>query len=690
MTQIKEPIARVVPLLGMPHLDRPFDYTVPDKLDQSALPGVRVRIRFAGRLVDGLLIERRRTSEHGGNLKPLERVISPIRVCPPDMWELVEELASRSAGVRSDILRTAIPPRHAAAEKAGLFGGGKDWEELYGSLIPVEELREKSLSAASSAAEDYAHGAAFLRAVLAGKNAMASWLTLPGADPTYIAAAVAAATVWNAEDAGVLVVVPNQKEVDRVSANLLRWVSGAQITEMTTTEGPHARYRRFLSILHGQGRLVVGTRSTAMAPVRNLRLIVVLGEGDDNLVDPRAPYLHAREIAKLRAEKQGAALVTIGVHRSAEIQQWISEGSVHSIDADRPVIAEHLPLIRALGETDLQREREAYSRGSRIPALAFQALRACLEANRPALVLVPRRGYSPALSCSSCRTPARCRHCNGPLELPASGTNTLPRCRWCGATEGLFTCPSCGNHTVRMTVVGQDRTVEELGRAFSSVPIISSGGEHVKTFVPERASIIVATPGAEPIVKAETADSPMGLYGAAIMLDPWIMLGREDLRAQENAIRQWMQAASLVRPHGEGGMVVFTADASLNPVQTIIRWDPIGSAERELASRREAHFPPAVTVAAIDGTAESIAELQHHWHMPEKVELLGPVELPPGIRLPAGLDRPEAHRARRLIVRVPHEQSRALGESLKTAQAVRATTKHPGPLRVVMNPVRIG
>lgn len=60
------------------------------------------------------------------------------------------------------------------------------------------------------------------------------------------------------------------------------------------------------------------------------------------------------------------------------------------------------------------------------------------------------------------------------------------------------------------------------------------------------------------------------------------------------------------------------------------------------------------------------------------------------MRLPAGMDKSEADSARRLIVRVPHEDAIALGSALKTAQAVRATQKNAGPLRVIMNPVRIG
>ncbi|HAJ52164.1 MAG TPA: hypothetical protein DCM55_06780, partial [Corynebacterium variabile] len=60
-----------------------------------------------------------------------------------------------------------------------------------------------------------------------------------------------------------------------------------------------------------------------------------------------------------------------------------------------------------------------------------------------------------------------------------------PRCRWCGAPEGRFTCPGCGGHAVRMTVIGSDRTAEELGRAFPGVPVVLSGGSQVRDTVPD-------------------------------------------------------------------------------------------------------------------------------------------------------------------------------------------------------------
>src|SRR5699024_11383112 len=87
------------------HLDREFDYLVPESLSAEALPGTRVRVRFAGRLVDAFLLERAAESGHRGELAWLERVISPEPVLTPDLLRLVEHVARRWVGMRSDVLR---------------------------------------------------------------------------------------------------------------------------------------------------------------------------------------------------------------------------------------------------------------------------------------------------------------------------------------------------------------------------------------------------------------------------------------------------------------------------------------------------------------------------------------------------------------------------------------------------------
>src|SRR5579859_4348422 len=111
------PVARVAVDISLAHLDRPFDYLVPASMDETAVPGCRVRVRFAGQLVDGYLLDRIQTSEHQGRLTRLERVISPEPVLTPEIFALARSVADRYAGTLADVLRLAIPPRHAAAER---------------------------------------------------------------------------------------------------------------------------------------------------------------------------------------------------------------------------------------------------------------------------------------------------------------------------------------------------------------------------------------------------------------------------------------------------------------------------------------------------------------------------------------------------------------------------------------------
>ncbi|GAB3187467.1 replication restart DNA helicase PriA [Micromonospora palomenae] len=103
--------------MPLPHLDRPFDYLVPAELDADAVPGVRVKVRFAGQLVDGWLLDRADGSGHTGRLAYLEKVVSPEPVLAPEIARLARAVADRYAGSLADVLRLAVPPRHARVEK---------------------------------------------------------------------------------------------------------------------------------------------------------------------------------------------------------------------------------------------------------------------------------------------------------------------------------------------------------------------------------------------------------------------------------------------------------------------------------------------------------------------------------------------------------------------------------------------
>jgi primosomal protein N' (replication factor Y) len=221
-------------------------------------------------------------------------------------------------------------------------------------------------------------------------------------------------------------------------------------------------------------------------------------------------------------------------------------------------------------------------------------------------------------------------------------------------------------------VVGEARTAEELARAFPGAALRVSGrASGVLATVPAGPALVVATPGAEPVAE--------GGYGAALLLDAWALLGRADLRAGEETLRRWMNAATLVRPAAAGGQVVVTADAGHPVVQALIRWDPGGLAERELADRRALGFPPVTRIAALSGSPAALADFLEAARLPADADLLGPVPEPP---------RPGQDGEReRYLVRVPRTEGLALARALAEVQGVRSAKKVAEHVRVQLDPL---
>ena len=163
------PVARVAVDVALAHLDRPFDYRVPAHLDDVAVPGVRVRVRFAGRLVDGFLLDRVGDTDHVGQLAWVDKVVSPEPVLTGEVAALCRAVADRCAGVMADVLRLAVPPRHARVE----------------AETPAEPGGAPEPGAGATGDPGtgwgrYPRGPAFLDALAGGRAAHAVWQALPG------------------------------------------------------------------------------------------------------------------------------------------------------------------------------------------------------------------------------------------------------------------------------------------------------------------------------------------------------------------------------------------------------------------------------------------------------------------------------------------------------------------------------
>jgi primosomal protein N' (replication factor Y) len=700
------PVARVCVDVPLAHLDRPFDYLVSSDDDAAAQPGVRVKVRFAGQLVGGFLLERAESSPHGGKLAFLEKVVSAEQVLDPQIARLARAIADRSAGNLCDVLRLAVPPRHARAEtQAATPPPVTDRTALAADSVttpppgdpvafpppgdPVafpppgdavtpspgdpaipptagdaatEVMADRRGDLEVGGWDAYADGATFLRALTDGRAARAVWAALPGEDWAARIAEAAAATVRGGR--GVVIVVADARDLNRVDRALGAALGEGRHVALNAAVGPAERYRRFLAASRHQVAVVAGTRAAMWAPVAKLGLVVIWDDGDDLHAEPRAPYPHAREVLLTRAQLADCAALVAGHARTGEGQLLLETRWAREIAATREVLRARAPAIAPTGD-DPQLARDPGAVTARLPSLAWQTARQALQAGAPVLVQVPRRGYLPSIACAECRTPARCPHCAGPLSL--AGARDVPACQWCGRAAAAYACPECGNRRLRASVTGARRTAEELGRAFPGTPVRTSGRDEILDTVPGEPAVVVATPGAEPVAA--------GGYGAVLLLDTWALLTRADLRAAEETMRRWFNAAALAKPAAQGGRVVVAADGGLATVQALLRWDPAWFAARELAERRELGFPPAARMASVTGKAEAVAELLDAARLPGSAEILGPV--------PAG-DEDE-----RMLVRVPRSQALAMAHALHEASAVRSAKKAILPARVQIDPTNL-
>ncbi|MFZ0322997.1 MAG: primosomal protein N' [Actinomycetes bacterium] len=652
------PVARVAVDVSLAHLDRPFDYLVPARLDAQAVPGCRVRVRFSGQLVDGFLLSRAESSQHVGRLSPLAKVVSDQPALSPEVARLASAVADRYGGTLADVLRLAVPPRHAAAEKAA-------------SAQPV--VARPAVSAPEPGPWlRYPTGPALVSALCDGRPARAVWAALPGTEWIHCLAVAVAATA--SAGRGALVVVPDLRDVERVAAGLVDQLGADSFVVLTADSGPRERYRRWMAVRRGDVRVVVGTRAAMFAPVTDLGLAVVWDDGDDLHSEPRAPYPHVREVLALRAHLDGAALLVGGFAVTAEGASLVERGFARPVAARRTTVRTYAPRVRAIDDAAGSHD-EPSARAARLPTLAWRTARDAL-ARGPVLVQVPRGGYVPAVGCARCHARAVCGTCHGPLGLAVSGG--APVCRWCARVDPAWRCAECGFERLRAMVVGARRTADELGRAFTPVPVVTSGAGDVKASVPDRPALVVATPGAEPVAE--------GGYAAALLLDTWALLGRHDLRAGEEALRRWLAAAALVRPADQGGHVLVVADPASRPVQALVRWDPVGAAQRELADRVAAGLPPAVRLAVLTGSAAAVDDVLHRAALPGGIEVLGPAVEPPHPGAPADRDQPHV----RAVVRSPLSSAAEMVTCLRRAQGERSLRKEAEHVRLQIDPVQLG
>ncbi|WEV66417.1 hypothetical protein [Bifidobacterium sp. ESL0764] len=363
---------------------------------------------------------------------------------------------------------------------------------------------------------------------------------------------------------------------------------------------------------------------------------------------------------------------------------------VHPLPA---VVDDVAPWVRWLNRDELARLADP-SIGARVPHTAVRALSQALE-NGPILFSIPHDGIAEVLSCARCHRQARCLRCTGPLQRIRGAA---PRCRWCGAPAGDWTCPNCKSARMGVVRVGAAGTAAQLQHLFRDIPMVLSSPSQphgIVDWVPNRPLIVIATPEAEPRVKTENGG--IGHYQAVAILDAWTSLYAPGVDARIDALTAWMRAASMCACRKEGGQVFLIGETDPVIAESLVRWDSRILAAAELDERAETGLSPVFAVACVWGRRDAVMETLNNIgaltsdcsRISTEVGALPAVLGPVPIAQPRTVDARELEATQdrvKAVVRVPQRRRAQLAKRLHVEVARHVATRTPGELRFQLDP----
>ncbi len=560
--------ARVIVDVEPGHLDRPFDYGVPDDVDVEV--GHQVLVGFAGRRRTGWVVDlAARPTTDPARVKDLLDVKGAVPRFDADDLRLYRWVAARWGGTLAGVLRHALPKRVAAvdAQVAG-WGAPDDAAAAERPPCPVGDWRTYD-------------GSQLLRAVaapVAGDDPPdAFWLRpLPGDDLAALVVDLVARCLAAGRGALVLAPDPASPVPDACLA-----LAGAAGADLRGARSDRVRYRAFLRGRTGHARVVVGERGGVFAPVRDLGLIVVTDEASPGYKERRNPRHHARDVALARGRMAGATTVLTGALPSAAVWRLLGPGHVAVVDAPGQVVRERAPRV------DVVDPQERSTVRSRLSAPADRAVRAVIADGGVAVMLVARRGDGTVLACRRCGLRAACPVCGSSLA-PAGARSR--RCATCGWTGPALACPACGGEEFAPLAAGTTRWGAELARAYPAADVAVMEGFDAPGPT-GRPAIAVMTRGSVVRHPAWLGD---GTAGVLVLPDADALLGRPRYDAAEDLLRLCLSVAWARR------MIVQTRQPAEPAVQALVRWDPEGFWRGEAQRRAQLGYPPARTLVHLD------------------------------------------------------------------------------------------
>lgn len=393
------------------------------------------------------------------------------------------------------------------------------------------------------------------------------------------------------------------------------------------------RMQNWLCAAQGHADVVIGTRSSILAAMPRLGLIIVDEEHDNSFKQQDGFRYHARDLALMRARARSCPVVLGSATPSFESLNNVDSGKFVQLSLTQRAGGAVPP---SLGLMDIRRRKLIEGMSDRM----IDAIREHLDNEGQALVFINRRGFAPTLLCNDCGAAAECKRCDANMTVHARSHRL--RCHHCGAERRVPAgCESCGSVELDRVGYGTERIAAALEEVFPDVPIARIDRDSTRRKGALEQQLALATSGDARILVGTqmlakghhfpkltlvgVLDADRGLFGT-------------DFRSLEHMGQLILQVAGRAgREKNSGTVLIQTRNPDSPMLQTLIAEGYAPFAQIAMTERKLAELPPYSFMALIRAEAttasephqfllEVAASLQVNSH--PQLEILGPAPAP--------------------------------------------------------------
>lgn len=253
----------------------------------------------------------------------------------------------------------------------------------------------------------------------------------------------------------VLILVPEIALTPQTAERFERFLEIPIVVLHSALPSPKKR-EGYLSILKGEAKVVLGTRSAILSPF-DFDVVLLDEEQDSSFKqhDP-APRYHTRDLAYHLTYRYGG-LVLLG-SATPSLETYYNALSCH---------LEYLPLLERATAVQMPKvqivnmRQVKQQKGILLSPQLREALTQTLQGNSQGIILMNRRGYSKTRVCSSCGEILFCKHCKIPLVYHKQHKGLL--CHYCHSLYPVqIPCFSCGAETFEFSGGAIEKLEEEI------------------------------------------------------------------------------------------------------------------------------------------------------------------------------------------------------------------------------------